>query len=132
LSRLVIRVCFLIGGALSGGTALQSGDPAPQRTTCSALESGATWKPVDVERFCSPQHEIDLHELVQGLREREIHTPVVIRFTDMVRHRLTEMRTAFDAAIKEHEYQGTYSCVYPIKVNQQRQVCEQIRDIGVS
>ncbi len=79
-----------------------------------------------------PGRQIDLFELVQGLREREIHTPVVIRFTDMVRHRLTEMRQAFDAAIKEHEYQGSYCCVYPIKVNQQRQVCEEIRDIGAT
>ncbi len=73
---------------------------------------------------------IDLHEVMEGLREREISTPVIIRFRDLLKHRLTEIRQAFDQAIADHAYTGVYSCVYPIKVNQQRQLCEEVRDIG--
>ncbi|QOJ00260.1 MAG: biosynthetic arginine decarboxylase [Phycisphaeraceae bacterium] len=77
-----------------------------------------------------PKRSIDLHEVVQGLRDREISTPVIIRFRDLLRHRLMEIRQAFDVAIAEHGYTGTYCCVYPIKVNQQRPLCEEVRDIG--
>jgi arginine decarboxylase len=74
--------------------------------------------------------QIDLHDVLEGLREREIGTPVIIRFRDLLKHRLTEIRQAFDQAIAEHQYTGTYACVYPIKVNQQRPLCEEVRDIG--
>ena len=77
-----------------------------------------------------PKRQIDLYEVLEGLREREIGTPVIIRFRDLLKHRLTEIRQAFDAAIAEHQYTGPYCCVYPIKVNQQRQLCEEVRDIG--
>jgi arginine decarboxylase len=77
-----------------------------------------------------PERRIDLFELVVSLREREITTPVVIRFPDLLKHRLMEIRSAFDAAMRENEYKGAYCCVYPIKVNQQRQLCEDIRDLG--
>ena len=72
--------------------------------------------------------QIDLYEVVEGLLEREIGTPVIIRCADVLRHRLREIRNSFDTAIKDHGYTGTYSCVYPIKVNQQRQLCEEVRD----
>ncbi len=73
---------------------------------------------------------VDLYELVQGLRERDIHTPVLVRFSDTLAHRLRELREAFDTAIRENDYRGQYRCVYPIKVNQQRHVCEEIRNFG--
>ncbi|MCC6284657.1 MAG: biosynthetic arginine decarboxylase [Phycisphaerales bacterium] len=73
---------------------------------------------------------VDLFEVVAGLRERELGTPVVIRFGDLLRHRLREIRGAFDTAIRDHQYTGAYCCVYPIKVNQQRQLCQEVRDIG--
>ncbi|MBX3321495.1 MAG: biosynthetic arginine decarboxylase [Phycisphaeraceae bacterium] len=76
------------------------------------------------------EHQIDLYELVEGLRARGIHTPVLLRFTDLLKSRLTELRDAFDTAIRENEYGGSYTCVYPIKVNQQRPLCEEIRDFG--
>ncbi len=78
----------------------------------------------------NPERQIDLHEVLEGLRDREISTPVIIRFRDLLKHRLTEIREAFDTAIKDNGYNGTYSCIYPIKVNQQRQLCEEVRDIG--
>ncbi|MBS0195614.1 MAG: biosynthetic arginine decarboxylase [Planctomycetes bacterium] len=75
--------------------------------------------------------QIDLHEVVGGLKERGIHTPVLLRFNDILTHRLREIRKSFDDAITEQGYKGSYSCVYPIKVNQQRHVCEQIASLAV-
>lgn len=80
-------------------------------------------------RSASPQH-IDILELIEGLRERGLSTPVLLRFTDILRHRLHELADAFRKAMAEHDYKGGYHCVYPIKVNQQRHVVEEIRDIG--
>lgn len=79
-----------------------------------------------------PGKQIDLFEVVDGLRERGIHTPVLLRFNDIIEHRLREIRKAFDDTIAEQGYTGGYSCVYPIKVNQQRHVCEQIASLAVS
>lgn len=78
-----------------------------------------------------PSKQIDLHEVIQGLKERGIHTPVLLRFNDILTHRLREIRKAFDDAIAEQAYKNAYSCVYPIKVNQQRHVCEQIASLAV-
>jgi arginine decarboxylase len=78
-----------------------------------------------------PGKQVDLHEVVTGLRERGIHTPVLLRFNDILTHRLREIRKSFDDAMKEQGYSGGYSCVYPIKVNQQRHVCEQIAGLAV-
>ncbi|GJQ29017.1 MAG: biosynthetic arginine decarboxylase [Phycisphaerae bacterium] len=78
-----------------------------------------------------PNRQIDLHEVIEGLRERGIHTPVLVRFNDILTHRLKEIRGAFDAAMAEQGYAGGYSCVYPIKVNQQRHVCEQVASLAV-
>jgi arginine decarboxylase len=77
-----------------------------------------------------PQQSIDLKELVDRLQLRGISLPVLVRFTDVLRHRLGEIHQAFQTAISAHQYQGQYSCVYPIKVNQQRQVVEEVYDFG--
>jgi arginine decarboxylase len=78
----------------------------------------------------NPAHQIDMMELVAGLAERGIHAPVLIRFSGILEHRLREIRSAFDKAISDHGYQNQYACVYPIKVNQQRHVCEEIAAVG--
>jgi arginine decarboxylase len=78
-----------------------------------------------------PAKQIDLHEVIVGLKERGIHTPVLLRFNDIINHRLREIRKAFDDAMSDQQYAGGYSCVYPIKVNQQRHVCEQIAALAV-
>ena len=77
-----------------------------------------------------PARSLDLHEVMQGLAAREIGAPVIVRLPGILRHRMSELRRAFDAAIEEVDYQGDYACVYPIKVNQERHVCEAIRDFG--
>ena len=73
---------------------------------------------------------IDLKELIDQLQERGIQLPILLRFTDILRHRVGEIHEAFKKAITDFEYQGDYCCVYPIKVNQQRQVVEEILDFG--
>lgn len=73
---------------------------------------------------------IDLHDVVSGLAGREVTAPVIIRLPGVLEHRMTHLRRAFDAAISEAGYGGGYACVYPIKVNQERHVCEAVRDFG--
>jgi arginine decarboxylase len=85
---------------------------------------------VTVQPNKSPEQSIDLKELVDQLQERGIQLPILLRFSDILRHRVGEMHDAFQKAIDEYEYQGNYCCVYPIKVNQQRQVVEEILDYG--
>jgi arginine decarboxylase len=77
-----------------------------------------------------PERAVDLKELVDQLQARGIQLPILLRFTDILRHRVGEIHEAFQQAIKEFEYQGQYCCVYPIKVNQQRHVVEEILDFG--
>ena len=77
-----------------------------------------------------PEHAIDLKKLIDDLQARGIQLPILLRFTDILRHRVGEIHDAFKAAIAEYGYQGGYCCVYPIKVNQQRHVVEEILDFG--
>jgi arginine decarboxylase len=77
-----------------------------------------------------PARSIDLKELVDTLVLRGINLPILIRFADILKHRLGELHSAFQTAIAEHRYQGGYCCVYPIKVNQQRQVVEEVLEFG--
>src|SRR5262245_48650768 len=77
-----------------------------------------------------PEQAIDLKQLVDQLQARGIQLPILLRFTDILRHRVGEIHEAFRAAIREYDYQGQYCCVYPIKVNQQRHVVEEICDFG--
>src|ERR1700726_1139900 len=73
---------------------------------------------------------IDLRELVEKLELRGISLPILVRFAEILKHRLGEMHQAFANSIGEHGYKGTYCCVYPIKVNQQRQVVEEVFKFG--
>jgi arginine decarboxylase len=73
---------------------------------------------------------IDLKQLVDHLQLRGISLPMLIRFSDILQHRLQDIAEAFQRAIAQHEYNGRYVCVYPIKVNQQRQVVEEVLNFG--
>ena len=77
-----------------------------------------------------PDRSIDLKQLVDHLQLRGISLPTLVRFRDILRHRLQDIHEAFQAAITQHEYTGNYVCVYPIKVNQQRQVVEEVFNFG--
>ena len=61
---------------------------------------------------------------------RGIALPLLIRFSDILNHRLADIHDAFQSAIAQHQYNGKYCCVYPIKVNQQRQVVEEVINFG--
>ena len=77
-----------------------------------------------------PEQSIDLKNLINQLQDRGIQLPILLRFTDILRHRVGEIHEAFKNAITEYNYTGNYVCVYPIKVNQQRHVVEEILDFG--
>jgi arginine decarboxylase len=77
-----------------------------------------------------PSRSIDMKKLIDTLVLRGISMPILIRFAEILKHRLGELHDAFDTAIREHKYNGGYTCVYPIKVNQQRQVVEEVLEFG--
>src|SRR6202012_3472358 len=85
---------------------------------------------VVVRPSLDPEREIDLFEVVQGLKARDLHTPVVIRFSDILAHRLRHLADAFGTAIQENDYRNRYAAVFPIKVNQQRLVVEEVYRYG--
>jgi len=73
---------------------------------------------------------IDLHRLAMDLTEQGVRLPVLLRFSDILRARIGEVAEAFSSAIEEFDYRGKHSLVYPIKVNQQRHVVQEIIEFG--
>ena len=73
-----------------------------------------------------PTRSIDLKQLVDRLQVRGIDLPILLRFAEILQHRLGEMHRAFSVAMQENGYNGEYCCVYPIKVNHHRQVVEEV------
>ncbi len=73
---------------------------------------------------------IDLYELAQSIKAAGISFPVLVRFTDILRHRVKSLHEAFTHSMKANHYQNTYFSAYPIKVNQQRHVVESIINNG--
>jgi arginine decarboxylase len=77
-----------------------------------------------------PERELDLLDLARDLEEQGVGLPVLLRFSDILRSRIEQLSTRFQSAIKEFDYGGGYTTVYPIKVNQQRHVVEEIVEFG--
>src|ERR1044071_8574178 len=73
---------------------------------------------------------IDILAVVEEARNRGLGFPLVIRFQDLLRHRVESVNRAFQAAISEFQYRNQYRGVFPIKVNQLREVIEEIVDAG--
>lgn len=73
---------------------------------------------------------IDLMAVVNEIKSQGLQMPVLIRFQDIIRHRVVALNEAFRKAITEYNYKGRYQGVYPIKVNQMREVVEEIIDAG--
>ena len=73
---------------------------------------------------------IDLKELVDDVRARGYELPLLIRFNDILRERVREIDGCFNRAIAEYEYEGEYRGVYPIKVNQQAHIVEELLACG--
>jgi arginine decarboxylase len=77
-----------------------------------------------------PDREVDLFELAQDLEAQGVAMPVLLRFSDLLRSRVHQLSEEFEASIKEYGYTGKYTTVFPIKVNQQRHVVEEIHEFG--
>ncbi|MEM7645715.1 MAG: biosynthetic arginine decarboxylase [Pseudomonadota bacterium] len=73
---------------------------------------------------------VDLKDLIDELIERGIRCPMLLRFPDITRERIKLLSQCFYKAIEEYNYEGQYQGVYPIKVNQQRHLIEEIVDLG--
>jgi len=74
--------------------------------------------------------KIDLMEIVAEAKERKLAFPLTVRFHDLLRDRVETINKAFASAIEEMGYKGVYRGVFPIKVNQLREVVEEIIDAG--
>lgn len=73
---------------------------------------------------------VDLHELAQDLQERGIRVPMLIRFPDITKSRIELLSKCFAKAIEDNSYKGSFRGVYPIKVNQQRHLVEELLKFG--
>jgi arginine decarboxylase len=84
--------------------------------------------------ICSPLQEdgacVDLNDVIEEAKARGLRFPVLIRFQDILRHRVEALNGAFRNSIVEFNYQGKYRGVFPIKVNQLREVVEEILEAG--
>ncbi len=74
--------------------------------------------------------EVDLMDVAAEARARNLKYPLLVRFQDILRHRVVALNEAFRASIAEYGYRGAYRGVFPIKVNQLREVVEEILDAG--
>ncbi len=73
---------------------------------------------------------VSLMDIVQGMTERDLQMPVLLRIENILDAQLFRLNEAFRQAIASSDYQGAYRGVYPIKVNQQAQVVEEIAGFG--
>lgn len=73
---------------------------------------------------------VDLYELVRTLVQRGIEPPILFRFDGIIRDRIQRLCSAFRSAIEEFDYRNDYRPAYPIKVNQQKQIVDVIRNAG--
>jgi arginine decarboxylase len=77
-----------------------------------------------------PNRKIDLHELVQDLEARGLDLPLLIRFSDVLKDRIRRLNECFLKSIREYEYPGTYRGVFPVKVNQQKHLIDEVVEFG--
>jgi len=85
---------------------------------------------VTVHPTKDPARGLDLYELAMDLDAQGVTLPLLLRFSDILQARIETLTERFRAAIEEFEYEGNYTTVYPIKVNQQRHVVEEILAFG--
>jgi arginine decarboxylase len=83
-----------------------------------------------VARPYGSERHIDLYQLAHEIRGAGLVLPVLVRFLDILRDRVDSLCGAFARAMRQDGYEGAYTAVYPIKVNQQRRVVEEILDHG--
>ncbi|MEX2572290.1 MAG: biosynthetic arginine decarboxylase [Gemmatimonadota bacterium] len=85
---------------------------------------------VTVHPTKDPKRGLDLFEMAQDLAAQGVSLPLLLRFSDILRTRIESLAKRFARAIEEFEYDGNYTTVYPVKVNQQRHVVEEILSFG--
>jgi arginine decarboxylase len=78
----------------------------------------------------NPKRGLDLYQLAMDLNAQGVGLPLLLRFSDILRARIEQLATHFRNAITEFGYTGTYTTVYPIKVNQQRHVVQEVVQFG--
>lgn len=79
-----------------------------------------------IAKLSTVKKEVAFPALVQSLKRAGLTLPVLVRFSDILKDRVQKLSAAFEKARAKMNYQGDYTCVYPIKVNQHRRVVEQI------
>jgi arginine decarboxylase len=77
-----------------------------------------------------PNRKIDLHDLVGDLEARGLDMPLLIRFSDILRDRIRRLNECFIKAITEYNYPGSYRGVFPVKVNQQKHLIDEVVEFG--
>ncbi|MDC1198227.1 biosynthetic arginine decarboxylase, partial [Algibacter sp.] len=78
------------------------------------------------------QRSIRIHDIVTEAISKGLKPPLTIRIQDLLRTRVIDLNELFAQAIKDEDYQGKYRGVFPIKVNQLREVIEEIQDAGAA
>src|SRR4051794_2322241 len=85
---------------------------------------------VTVHPDANRKRGLDLYNPAMDLHAQGVRLPLLLRFSDILRSRIQALATEFNNAIKESGYTGTYTTVYPVKVNQQRHVVQEIVEFG--
>ncbi len=83
-----------------------------------------------IPRYDQPNVKIDLREVIDEMADSGIEFPAVIRFHDILRSQVEQLNKTFRHTIEEAQYEGKYMGVFPVKVNQMREVIEEIVDAG--
>ncbi|HEX5575880.1 MAG TPA: biosynthetic arginine decarboxylase, partial [Gemmatimonadales bacterium] len=87
---------------------------------------------VTVHPDANRKRGLDLYRMAMDLHAQGVGLPLLLRFSDILRSRIQALATEFNNAIREFGYEGTYTTVYPVKVNQQRHVIHEIVEFGAS
>ncbi len=83
-----------------------------------------------IPRYDQPELKLDLREIIDEMAEAGIEFPAVIRFHDILKSQIERLNLTFQTTIKAAGYQGQYFGVFPVKVNQMREVIEEVISIG--
>jgi len=87
---------------------------------------------VSVHPEANRKRGLDLYNLAMDLHAQGVGLPLLLRFSDILRSRIQALSGEFQNAMKEFGYEGMYTTVYPVKVNQQRHVVQEIVEFGAS
>ncbi|PKM54717.1 MAG: arginine decarboxylase [Firmicutes bacterium HGW-Firmicutes-5] len=83
-----------------------------------------------VNPYSDKKSAVSLMDIVSGVKDRGLDMPVLLRFENLLDSQITYLNESFAKAMKSLDYKGTYRGVYPIKVNQQQQVVEEVTKFG--